>query len=721
MKTKKAIKIKKVFKGMGVGNKSLMVKILVLIGLPVVISFVLVAGILQYLVGNTVSDLTNRELQAKSQTAALDVNSYFAKCAQMVKSLALTGQMEQMCIRVGAGNKIFLDPDFNGIKATLEKAEEMDAENLMSVWIADFDANQILQSTGYGLEDGYVVQERAWYTVLQGAAGEVIMTDPTEDYVTGTQIVSIVAPIFQKDYSGIQKMIGAIGADFSLDKISELMGTYTLGEHGYYVLTTSNGHMLYHPDADRIGTNIADSDFSNELKNAIISKQEGSVTYTKGGEKGYGYVAQVGTSGWTIATGLPEREFLQEYTKIISTLITVFIVAGLILVAMIALVTSGIVSPLRKLTKAANQIADGNLDVHLDIRSKDETRQVADAIGRTVTRLSHYIDYIQEITQVLGTMAQGNLRINLEQDYAGEFAPVKEALLNISSTLSATLSHIHMSAEQVEVGASQISSSAQALATGASQQSSSIQQLSASIYEVSGMATHNMDNVIKATEYVGEAGKGLVAGNRHMEELQASMKEINQASGQIRKIIKAIDDIAFQTNILALNAAVEAARAGAAGKGFAVVADEVRNLAAKSAEAAKQTEDLIHASIQAVETGTKITKVTADALQDVDRNSQQVQSIIVQIQKDSERQADSLKEVTQGIEQIATVVQTNAATAEESSASSEELTAQAVLLRDEVGKFQLAGVKEQDSEVPVQELQWDSAESNMSLQPDDRF
>jgi methyl-accepting chemotaxis protein len=357
---------------------------------------------------------------------------------------------------------------------------------------------------------------------------------------------------------------------------------------------------------------------------------------------------------------------------------------------MIIAVSKGIIAPLKNLTNTANQIADGRLDISAEVNSSDETGQLASALNRTVVQLNRYIGYIREITHVLQTMADGDIRVKLEQDYVGEFQPIKEALLQISSSLNHTLSAIRITADQVNSGAEQVSSAAQALASGSTEQAATVEELSASIISISVQAEQNAENVRKASEYVLQSGKGLEESNKHMEKLNAAMDEISVASEKISNITKVIEDIAFQTNILALNAAVEAARAGEAGKGFAVVADEVRNLAAKSAEAAKQTSELIGHSVATVMEGEKMAGETALTLKDVALKSQLVVEVIHEIDEASSEQAASIGQINQGLSQVSAVVQTNAATAEESSASSEELAAQAQLLKNEVGKFILS-------------------------------
>ncbi len=361
-------------------------------------------------------------------------------------------------------------------------------------------------------------------------------------------------------------------------------------------------------------------------------------------------------------------------------------------------------SPIKALTKTANLIADGDLDVSAEVKSRDETGQMADAINRTVVQLRRYLAYIKEITFTLESMAQGNMRIHLKEDYVGEFASIWSAFTGLSDSLNHTLHTIDTAAEQVSAGSSQVASGAQALAAGSTEQAAAVEELSASIEKVADQAAENLAVVTAASESVKKAGEDVNAGNEHMNQLTEAMADIHTASTQIANITKVIEDIAFQTNILALNAAIEAARAGAAGKGFAVVADEVRNLAAKSAEAAKQTSQLIQTSEKKVSKGAEITTQTAQILQTVNESTRAISHSFSKIEQASVEQSGAIEQIKQGLSQVSAVVQTNAATAEENSATSEEMSAQAVTLREEVGKFKLDIDREPDVAASIPRL-----------------
>ena len=349
-------------------------------------------------------------------------------------------------------------------------------------------------------------------------------------------------------------------------------------------------------------------------------------------------------------------------------------------------ITGSLTRPISEIEAAAEQMASGNLGISIGYRSKDELGKLSGSMNHMTATLK---GYVQSIDEVLGELARGNFTVETDTDFVGDFAPIKDSMTGIAESLSRTLLEIDQAAEQVASGSEQVSGGAQALSQGATEQASSIEELSATVDEISGNVRMNAENAQLSNRKVMETAEEIESGNAQMNELIAAMNEIKATTDQIGKIIKAIDDIAFQTNILALNAAVEAARAGAAGKGFAVVADEVRNLAAKSADAAKNTTQLIESSVKAVGNGASIAAETAEKLQSMKQKAEESSRLVDEITRASGDQANAVVQIMQGLEQIAVVVQTNSATAEESAAASEELNSQAQVLKGLVSQFAL--------------------------------
>ena len=474
-----------------------------------------------------------------------------------------------------------------------------------------------------------------------------------------------------------------------LDALKEQMGcefTIFRGNERAYTTIQQNGQRA-------VGTRLSD-----ELSEVVLEQGQAYVGRASilGEEHLCSYMPTRGADGeidGLIFAGISMSDVATQInlTMILSFVAGVALIfAGIMVVG--AYIKRTVTKPLGRLTALAETLEQGNLglsmgqDIMDDIHSDDEIGVLAQSFDKTISRLKNYIG---EISSTLESVASGDLTLQITQEYVGDFAVIRTSLNNILENLNKTMSQIVSSSECVSGGASQMSSASQGLSQGAVDQTDAVKGLVQTMEEVADRIRQTADNAGHAQKQAGDVGRHLAESNQKMEEMTAAMEKINNSSKEIGKIIKAIEDIAFQTNILALNASVEAARAGAAGKGFAVVSEEVRDLAGKTAEASKSTAALIERSITAVEEGNRIAAATAKQLEGAVSEAQRIVGTINNLAADARTQADAMGQVEAQISQISSVTQVNSATAQESSATSQELSAQAGLLRELVKTFHL--------------------------------
>ena len=388
------------------------------------------------------------------------------------------------------------------------------------------------------------------------------------------------------------------------------------------------------------------------------------------------------------ARALREVQSLERRVLIVRVLmILALVVVGVLQVFSMRVIRRRILQPVIAVKDQMGEISQGNLSA--EFRWEPDTSELGMLVNSIHETKRELKTYIKDIDEKLAQMAQGNMDLNITATYRGEFLPIRNAMQQILDSLNDALYHIRQTAFQVSNESQRMAAGAQTLSEGAVQQASTVEELSAGIQDISGQVGQTSLDAAEARQYTMSASEQLQVCSSKMNALTKAISDISESSKQISGITKAIEDISFQTNILALNAAVEAARAGAAGKGFAVVADEVQRLASKSAESAKSITELIDASVEQVRYGTTLSEETTQALLEVVNSAQQSSELVDQIAHSAQAQALSLKQLTEGMELISNVVQTNAATAEESASSAEELRQQAEKLEASVQRFQL--------------------------------
>lgn len=530
----------------------------------------------------------------------------------------------------------------------------------------------------------YDATVKSWYQDgLQSdvfTLGDVYIDENSQAYVVGVSGAL-------KNGSGTVR--GVAAADIVLDSISQIVsGVQIEDTGGIFLVDTRTGIIIGHKDSTLIGQHL------NEMQEGMYSYTNQLIHEGKVGlslyNNTYLQVKNVPGSDWMVVAYVSRGEVLQELKQLTISMLAVTILAVLILILLVVLQVRRVIGqPVKELSLVATRIAKGELDQTIHYHSKDELGVLADDFNHVTLRLRDYVTYIEEISEKLREIAGGNLAFTLENEYTGEFEKIKTALDEISYSLNITMGQIHAASRDVAAGAEQVSNGATTLSQGSTEQAAEVETLAGHIEAVSDSIHKVAKGAQEASHISQEVKSGLLASNDKMQNMTMVIQRISDKSTEIHKIVKTIEEIAFQTNILALNAAVEAARAGAVGKGFAVVADEVRALAGKSSEAAQETTVLLRQTVDSMDEGVHAAQDTADSMLVVVDQADKMSKLIDGIAEYTKQQDADAEEITRGIEQISTVVQTNVSTVEESAAASEELSGQASMLRDLVAKFQL--------------------------------
>ena len=529
--------------------------------------------------------------------------------------------------------------------------------------------------------------------------GETTITEPTVSRLTGELLMIFAGPLWENGEANTT-VKGCVFAVPDPEFLNDIMRGINISENCDARVIDEHGDTIADVDSDIVknGQNIeelAKTDSSYSGLAAVHAKmragETGFASYRYNGATEYATYAPIeGTNGWSLIVYAPSGDFMSgTYRAVILTIVLLVIACCVSTVISVGLGRK-IGVAVKVCTERIEKLSVGDLTSPVpEISYKDETGRLCDATKVTVTTLNNIIT---DVGRILEAMSGGNFNVHTtqnEQYYVGDCSRLLTFLRDINHKLSSTMAQIGTASDQVAAGSEQVSAGAQALSQGATEQASSVEELAATISVVSDMINKNAANAQQVTAQTNEAGGQLTQATKKMDDLIGAMNEISTSSDETKKIIKTIEDIAFQTNILALNAAIEAARAGEAGKGFAVVADEVRNLAAKSAEAAQNTTQMIEGTVTAIEHGNTLVNEAAEEMNLVMTSASKATQLTNEISESAQEAADSIKQISVGIEQISNVVQTNSATAEESAAASEELSAQAAMLKGLVSSFTL--------------------------------
>ena len=532
------------------------------------------------------------------------------------------------------------------------------------------------------------------YCFKEAMKGNTYVSTPAYSEITKSVSYAVSAPLWKDGIPG-STPVGAVLYIPNGESLNDIMRSIKVGEGGTAFMLDANGITIADIDSSLVGVedSVALGDTNPKLKKysaickRMITGEAGVGTYSYGGvTKVVAYSPIPGINGWSIGVAAVRNEFLGMFY--LSMVITVFFVIIFTILGIRSGVRLGknVIKPIMVVVERLKLLAQGDLHSEAPVpEENDETATLMNSLASTIQDLKIIIS---NIDNNLSELSNGNFLIQVDDDFKGDFAEISQSFRGIIKSLSAAMRDINSNAESVQNGAIDLSEASQVLAEGATDQASAVEELTATITEISDKIAVNAKNAEKTSIIVADMNNQITESNEQMQKNIDAMNKIREASDKIAEIIKSIEEIADQTSLLALNASIEAARAGENGKGFAVVATQVGILAEQSADAAKNTKNLIQNAIMAVEEGIQLTNSTAQSLLAVVDNAKIVNESMAEIAKASDNQAVAASQITEGINQIAEVVESNSATSQESAAASEELSSQADMLKDLVERFQ---------------------------------
>lgn len=569
-----------------------------------------------------------------------------------VNNVEASSHTIRMQIEAAAANEVInSEKDTSKLKAELAKLAATTS-------FKDF---SIAETSGKTINDTDISDREYFQEALNG---KTYISRPVTRKTDGSTVIMVATPM---DNGKI--LYGALGSD----ALSNGLSSDHLGEGGLICILDKYQEVMASSDVSMIGTPL---DLGFELKEG--QRDLGNNLVAR-------YALIDNTDGWGIIVvgNLTDAHSVVTICLMLSLTLGVMLCIAAIIVTL--KISKKIVTPITTTTARLELLADGDLTSSVEVFNRhDETENLSSALNRVCSELSKYVT---NIVQTTSEMAEGDFSYSQQMDYIGDFESIPKSFERIHNVLKETIQNLSESSNGVHSGSDQIASGAQILAEGTTKQATAADELSATIAEISTGVDTTAKGASEANNLSSNCASMMREQDVAMQKMLEAMSTIEQKSEAISNVIKAIEDIAFQTNILALNASIEAARAGEAGKGFAVVASEVGNLAQKSAQSADSTKELITSTLEAVKVGSDIAHDAANALKEVTNLSEKSAELVSKIAEDANKQAVALTQATQGIEDISQVIQMNSATAEQSAASCEELSAQAKLLNEQVSKL----------------------------------
>lgn len=633
-----------------------------------------------FVTGSGMNKKQDAFLQQTTLSAKKQVEQFVEKYISVAEVLSNSEQLQHTMKMGTKATPLATVPEFSGVVHTLQNTKA-DYEDILNLAVGSIAEDYIYTQDGKRLD--VLLSERAYFDKAQE---NTYVTQPYIDTLTNQMCVSITTPIKEG-----KKTVGILILDLKLTQVSTFLEQMSFGNSGRIILLSNDNTIIGYENHDLIGQKFENMGVSGKILTELESPSGQIIKYNLQGSSRVGTVQELSGGGWKVLSAMNRGEYNIQTIKTVLILVLFLVLDTIAIAIALRSVIIKKLQPISELNHGLKEMSEGNLKISILHEGEDEVGEMADSMRSCLASLSSYVG---DIDSVMESLAMGDLAVKSKVEFKGDFIPIQNSIFAFIEKLTDLMRGISQASEQVSSGSEQVSLGGQALAAGATEQASSVEELAATIAEISTTVQNNSEIAQAANKNVTHVNDEIVESNEKMNHTLELMTEIRSSANEVSGIVKTIEEIAFQTNIVALNAAVEAARAGQAGKGFAVVADEVRDLAAKSSEASKATSSLIGSMLASIEKGSRSMQETKQYMDNVVAEAVEITGIFQKISEASEHQAKSILQVTQGTDEISSVVLTNSATAEESAAASEELSSQAQILMEMIGQFHLPEMTE---------------------------
>lgn len=578
----------------------------------------------------------------------------------------------------------YLMSDILGYESALTELKDVTStlgSSVLYMVICSVAQDNFFNSDGAQGDSDFTLSTRPFYTAYTSQKNYI--TAPYEEALTGINIITIAEPIFDDG-----RVIGMILIQLSLEKLCNIVTSSSFGTSGTSMLLDRNNNIIAYSNPAIVGMNVSQLNYSGDIADKELSNPTGEIgEYSFGGEERTGAMISVSSdSGWKLLLAMDSNEFKSNISIVARRLNIGLTIAVAVCCALSARWVYLCLAPMKKLEEFMSEIAQGNLTTRMEFEEMDEVGRLGEHMNKTAASLCYYIDIID---RALSNISDGDFNRPTGIVFIGDYQKIEQSLDHFTSAMSNSMQDVKTAMSQINQGSEQVAIGAQQLSVGSAEQNSAVESLHHLIGDINQAIVETAKNSSSVTSDAKNISDNLVISNKKMHELAVSVQDIRSMSDEVKRIIKSIEDVAFQTNILSLNASVEAARAGTAGRGFAVVADQVRLLSASTAEAADQTTKIINDIADAIEAGTNLAESTSKELQNVVDDVDVFVGNISSISLSTQDQAEAIAEINRGINEISKVVMQNSAISEESAASSEQLSSQSTQMLNMVDKYKL--------------------------------